>query len=100
MKNKKKLPAIVTTLILTVITSIFWVFFTAYRSVTSKPQPAVPAEIILPLNPKLDTNTIEEIKNKSFLETIPDDRIDPVVETPISTQSAITEPVSSPEPLP
>jgi len=66
----KKLPPFIKILILTLITALLWVFFTIYRSFTAEPPVPVSSEIILPLNPKLDQKTIEEIKGKKYLDHI------------------------------
>lgn len=65
---KTKLPSFVTILILTLITSLAWIAFSVYRAVTLKPSPAVPQEISEPLNPNLDTQTIELMKSRVFFE--------------------------------
>lgn len=77
------MPAIVTTLILTAITSVFWIIFNVYRSFSEKPKNEVPAEVLEPLNPNLDTQTIENIKARFYLESIPE----PVITTPSETES-------------
>lgn len=65
--NKKKLPEIVIILILTLIVVIFWIFFSVYRVFTNKPAPAVPAEVIIPLDAKLDSDTLEDIKSRNYI---------------------------------
>lgn len=65
MKNNK-LPNIVILLILTLITTLFWISFNVYRVFTTKPDAVVPQEISLPIDPKLDTNTLDMIKSKSY----------------------------------
>lgn len=63
MKNKK-LPSIVSLMILTLITSIFWMMFTIYRSFTKPTATIVPDEVINQITPKLDSETIELMKTK------------------------------------
>ncbi|MEK7168750.1 MAG: hypothetical protein AAB778_01945 [Patescibacteria group bacterium] len=63
MKNKK-LPSVVSLMILTLITSIFWMMFTIYRSFTKPTPTVVPDEVINQIVPKLDTETIEMMKTK------------------------------------
>lgn len=64
--KKDKLPGFVVLLILTAITSVFWIMFSVYRSF-SKPTPTtVPPEILEPINPVLDTQTVETLKNKIY----------------------------------
>lgn len=63
MKNKK-LPSVVSLMILTLITSIFWMMFTIYRSFTKPTPTVVPDEVINQIVPKLDTETIGIMKTK------------------------------------
>ncbi len=64
MKNKK-LPSIVVLMILTLITAIFWMMFSVYRSFTKPATVLVPEEVINQITPKLDTETIELINLKN-----------------------------------
>lgn len=61
MKNKK-LPSIVSLMILTLITVIFWVTFTIYKSFAKPVTSIVPDEVINQIIPKLDSEIIELIK--------------------------------------
>ena len=61
MKNKK-LPTVVSLTILTLITAVFWMMFTIYKSFTKNIVAPVPEEIITPITPRLDFQTIEQIK--------------------------------------
>lgn len=65
--KKKKTPQIVTLLVLTLIVVVFWIFFSVYRVFANKPSPIVPPEVIVPLDAKLDSDTLEEIKTKTFI---------------------------------
>jgi hypothetical protein len=65
MKNKK-LPSFVILMILTLITTVFWISFSVYRVFTEKESPVVPEEISQPLDPKLDTGIIEGIKSRIY----------------------------------
>lgn len=95
MKNKKKLPAVITILILTLITAVLWVFFSAYRSFTDEKELIVPEEILIPLNPKLDTETIDKIKERKHFDTIEESFVqNPEVSPlppPVATQEAELE---------
>jgi hypothetical protein len=64
MKKKLKTPTLVTTAILTLITVVFWIAFEVIRTVTTKPPPTVPEEIISPLNPTLDENTLNKLQQR------------------------------------
>lgn len=91
--KKGKLPAIVTTLILTAITSLFWIIFNVYRSFSQKPEIDIPSEILEPLNPNLDSKTIEEIKQRNYLDSVPE----PVVISSTPEPQVSIEPQASEE---
>jgi hypothetical protein len=93
--KKEKTPNIVSLAILTLITSILWIFFSLYRVFTEKSDIKVPEEILEPLTPSLNETIISEIENKVFIEQnqIPDNIV--AKET---TVSKIESPSPSPEP--
>lgn len=62
--NRQKTPIAISMMILTLITIIFWVSFSIYKVFTTDTAEIVPEEITLPIDPKLDMDTIELIKNK------------------------------------
>lgn len=64
MKQKNKLPGLVTIAILTVITVIFWTGLEVFRELTVKPEPTVAAEILAPLNPNLDVDSLNKIQKR------------------------------------
>lgn len=64
--KKNKLPSLIVLMILTVLTVAFWILFTVYRSYTLGASVTVSDEITKPLTPKLDTETIELIKNRLY----------------------------------
>lgn len=65
--KKSHAPTSVTTAILTLITIMFWAGFEIYHSITNKPVPPVSAEIINPVDPTLDTNTLNSLLGRTFL---------------------------------
>ncbi len=67
MKNRIKAPATVTIAVLTAITVIFWVGFEVFRLATKKPEVVVPAEIILPLSPTLDSDALSKLQKRVYL---------------------------------
>ncbi|MCJ7805334.1 hypothetical protein MUP46_01690 [Patescibacteria group bacterium] len=67
MKKKSRVPSLVTIAVLTAITLVFWVFFTAYRAFTTKPSPSVPEDILQALTPTLDTDSLSKIQSRTFL---------------------------------
>lgn len=64
MKNKNKLPSVIVIMILSVVTVLTWVIFSVLREFTKSPSTVVLPELILPLDPRLDTNTINEIETR------------------------------------
>lgn len=75
-KQKRALPRLVVFGIMTLITTIAWVGFEIYRAFTKSPDPIVPPEVIAPLDPTLDTFTLESLVNKVYLE---DEEIGPTI---------------------
>ena len=82
--RKTKTPTLVTTAILTLITILFWAGFEVYRSLTIKPAPPVPPNILLPLDPTLDVNSLNAIQSRIFLTN---DQIGATSATPSATPS-------------
>lgn len=66
--KKPKIPNLVTIFILTTITIVFWAFFGIYRVFTKQPSPTVPSEILEPLSPTLDTDSLNKIESRTFFE--------------------------------
>lgn len=80
---KPKTPRFLIVIILTVITSVFWIFFGVYRIFTSKPSPSVPPEILEPVNPNLDKKAVAAIAGRLYIE-----------------EGTVAIPVASPSPEP
>lgn len=92
-----KTPTAVTTLILTLITIFFWAGFEIYRSFTVKPAPPVPVPILKPLDPTLDTKSLDSLQSRIFLD---DSQIGTTVlvtttPNPTLTPSATASPVEA-----
>ncbi|MEK7112802.1 MAG: hypothetical protein AAB875_05755 [Patescibacteria group bacterium] len=64
--KKSKTPKLVTLAILTAIVTAFWVFFSVYRVFTNEPPLNVPAEILEPISPTLDSDVIDKIQGRIF----------------------------------
>ncbi len=109
MKRGIKTPTAVTTAILTVITIFFWIAFEIYRSLTTKPSPPVPPDIVTPLNPTLDVAGLNKLQQRmhlsddeigNFVVTNPNLQAPPAVSpqlaTPPATESATTPESTSP----
>lgn len=93
--KKEKTPNIVSLAILTLITSILWIFFSLYRVFTEKSDIKVSQEILKPLSPNLNEKIISEIENRVFIEQnqLPESFIKKE-----TTVSDIEVPSPSPEP--
>jgi len=95
MKKLKK-PKLVILGILTLITIVFWIGFSAYRSLTSEVPMKVPSEIMEPISPLLDTETLNKVGNKLFfLEQELANIV--IVASPSPSPTASPEPTQLPE---
>jgi hypothetical protein len=65
---KPKIPQLLVVIVLTIITSIFWIFFGVYRIFTTKPSVAIPPAILEPVNPTLDKNAVAAIVGRLYIE--------------------------------
>lgn len=61
MKDKRGLPNLVIVMILTLITSILWIFVGIYGILSKKPDIPVPAPILEPINPSLETDILDKV---------------------------------------
>lgn len=100
MKKKIKAPNIVIIGILTLITIVFWVVFSVIEAVRTPQKVDVPASILNPLNPSLNTEAINSIQQRIFYT---DDQIGQSIialpspsPTPEPTSSASASPSQSP----
>jgi hypothetical protein len=89
--EKKKMPNLVALGILTLVTIILWIGFGTYRAITSEAPAKVTAEILEPLSPILDTETLGLISNRLFFQE------QELPETVISTPEASPSPSPTPE---
>ena len=65
--KKRKAPVIVTIMTLTVITVVFWIIFGVFRLLkTPTVLKDVPEEIVSPLTPTLDIETLRGLENRLF----------------------------------
>lgn len=96
--KKNKLPPLVKIAIFTFLTIILWVAFEIYRGVTKKPDIDVPPQVLLPLEPELDQETLEKINKRFYLEEEEIPEISPsATATPPAEESL---PTASPSPSP
>jgi len=100
MRKERKLPSIVTLAILTSVTAVFWLFFSAFRTFTKKGKVEVPFEILAPLNSQLDQKALEILDSRYYIEEnqIPDTTIiiPPPTPTTTSVPSGTGEEISNP----
>lgn len=102
--KKSKMPSIVSVLILTLITVVFWVTFDVYRLFNQADVPVVTESVSRPLTPSLDQNAINQIESRIFIDNsqIPDDVVisnNDIIVTPDTTPDATPVP-DSPSPNP
>ncbi len=64
--KKSKAPSYVTIAILSVITVFFWIIFSVLRLLRAPTETKVPDEILSPLNPTLDLDTLNNLENRLF----------------------------------
>ena len=65
MKNNKT-PTVIILIILTSITIIFWVFIDIYYVFAKKTTATVSEQILLPVDPKLDTEVINQMEERIY----------------------------------
>jgi len=96
MKDSKQ-PGVVTLAILTALTSILWVFFSVIRTLSEEPVSPVSPEILEPINPNLDLETLDRVRDglvfdEGQTETIqinpPENEVDQEQETLLEDLSA------------
>lgn len=68
MKQKNQTPFLVKFAVLTLITAAVWIGFDVYRAFTEKPEPSVSAEILAPVDPKLDPDLLDKLTNRVYFE--------------------------------
>jgi len=64
--KKSKAPSYVTIAILSVITVLFWIVFSILRLLSAPAKINVPDEILVPINPALDLDTLNNLENRLF----------------------------------
>jgi hypothetical protein len=85
MKTTNKIPAIVFIAVLTAITVLFWVVLSIYRVFTDKPKIDVPSEVLEPINPTLDLQTLEKVQSSLYFE----EGQTPAIQTVVTVASPI-----------
>ena len=92
---------------MTLLTALVWVGLNIYRSIAIKPAAPVSEDILKPLNPTLDTETIQKIEAAIFIQ---DSEVPPISvggtmnttpipsQTPLPTVAPESSPSASPAP--
>ena len=62
--KKSKAPGPVVILVLTLITVIFWIFISVYKTLVTSEPPRVSERILEPLTPTLDTEAINKMEQR------------------------------------
>ncbi|HJY98319.1 MAG TPA: hypothetical protein VJ227_01245 [Patescibacteria group bacterium] len=93
--RKKKLPSLVTVLVLTLVTALSWVGFSIYRAFTTESPPSVAEEILSPLTPTLDQETIQKIEGALYFN---DSQIPELTTTQAVTPAPTVGPLPTAEP--
>jgi hypothetical protein len=68
MSSKKRTPILVKTGYLTVFTVVVWIVFEVVRIFMTKPKSDVPADILSPVDPKLDESVLSKISDRVYLD--------------------------------
>lgn len=66
--KKPKAPRLVTVAIFTTVTVLFWIFFSVYNVLVTRPESKVSPELLEPVNPTLDVNSLEMIEKRVYFE--------------------------------
>lgn len=97
---RQKAPRLVTIAILTTITIVCWVFFSLYQILTKKQNVEVPAELLEPIDPTLDSTTLNSIQSRLFFEEGQVEALPANKPVNTSDQTFIPVPTEQPEPTP
>jgi hypothetical protein len=62
--KKNKLPSLIVLMILTLITTMFWIMFSIYRVFVTKTDIVVPTEFVTQIDTHLDLEVINSMKNR------------------------------------
>lgn len=93
-------PTGITTAVLTLITVLLWAGFGVYRALTIAPEQTVPEDIIRPLDPKLDTNTLDTLQTRLSIDEKSIEATPGPTTTPIPTSTPLPSGSGTPTPIP
>ena len=99
---KKKPPSIVVLATLTVITILTWIFYEVYQALTTPPSLEIQQEVLAPITPTLDSQSLDKLQQSVFFE---DQEILPITlptptPIPLATPTEETSPTPSEEETP
>lgn len=102
--KKLKAPGLVTVAIFTTITIVFWVFYSLYTILISPSSQKVPPEILAPISPTLDVETLDKLQDRVFFKEgeakvfiAPPEEVDlELAETQIPTPTATASSIITP----
>lgn len=86
--QKVKIPGLITTLILTLVTSLMWIGLVIYQAIKNKPAPTVSQQVLQALDPTIDNDTANKMMNRVYFD-----------EENISESLIVSPPTASPIPL-
>ena len=102
---KKRPPGSVITIVLTLITVLFWAGYVTYQAVREPASYDVDPAIIKPFSPSLDTETLNLIPSRIYFEesqlpetVIVENLPEEEVEEEVATTSASPTPTATPQP--
>ncbi len=106
--GKNKTPNLVISATLTLITAVFWIFFSLVKAVVTKPTLNIPEEVVEPFSPNLDQQSLSGLGKRSFYEpgeanaiSTPTPSLSPTPTfTPTPKPSPTPEITESPTPVP
>ena len=97
-EEKQKLPNFVFIFGLTIITIIFWITHSVVGLIRKEPTVEVPEEVLKPINPNLDTQTLDRIDKRFFLERNEIQEFEISEESRVFSSEGIVEIEKTPEP--
>lgn len=99
MKNSKT-PSYIKVGILTIITTLAWIVFGVYRTLTAEPSPNIPAQVLASFSPTLDIEKISAIEARTFFDEEEISSFIIVSPSPSPSPSPETTPTPTPEESP
>ena len=93
---KKKTPNIVVISVLTVITMLTWIFYEVYQTLTTPPSLEIQPEVLAPITPTLDSQSLDKLQKSVFFE---DSEIVPITQ-PTATLTPLITPTEEISPTP